>query len=61
MPLARVVDEDPAHQLRRDSEEMRPVLPIGMTLLDEAYVCFVDQSGSLQGVVAALAPEAGGS
>ena len=61
-PLARVVttgviDEDPAHDLRRDTEEMRAILPIDLTLVDEPDVHLMDESRGLQGVIGPFVPE----
>ena len=52
-----VIDEDPAHDLRRDTKEMRAILPIDQALVDESDVGLMDQGRRLQGVVGALAPK----
>jgi hypothetical protein len=54
---ARVVDEDAAHGLGRDAEEVRAVLPLHLALVDELEVRLVDEGGGLEGVVGALAPQ----
>lgn len=51
---ARMLDQDPAHQLRRDREEMGPVLPLHPVVVHEAHVGFVDQSSGLEAVSLAL-------
>jgi hypothetical protein len=45
-----VVDEDPAHHLGRQREELRPVLPRQSSLLDESKIRFVNERGRLQRV-----------
>ena len=54
---ARVVNEDAAHGLRRDPEEVRAVLPLDLALVDELEVRLVDEGRGLEGVVGALAPQ----
>ena len=61
-PLARVVttgviDQDPAHDLRRDTKKMRSILPIDLALVDEADVRLVNKGARLQGVVGPLVPK----
>ena len=51
-----VVDEDAAHDLCRDTEEVRAILPIDLALVNEPHVRLMDQGRRLQGVVRALAP-----
>jgi hypothetical protein len=50
-----VIDQDPAHDLRRRAKEMRPILPIDLPLIDEPQVHLVNQRRRLQGVVSPLA------
>src|SRR5688572_30712472 len=45
---AGVVDQNVAHDLRGESEEVRPVLPARVRLISQAKVSLVDQSRSLQ-------------
>ena len=45
---ARVVDEDAAHQRRRDREEMRAVLPVDVALAEQFEVGLADEGGRLQ-------------
>ena len=52
-----VIDQDPAHDLRRHAEKVRPILPIDLPLVDEPEVHLVDQGRGLQGVVGPLAPK----
>ena len=61
-PFARpvttgVIDQDAAHDVRGDTEEMRSVLPVHPPLIDEADERLVDKGGRLQSVVGALAPK----
>jgi hypothetical protein len=49
-----VVDEDAAHHLRGDAEEVCAVLPLHLRLVDEPHVGFVDERRGLQGVADAL-------
>ena len=50
-----VIDQDPAHDLRRDAKEVRPILPIDLSLIDEPQVDLIYQRRRLQGVVGPLA------
>ncbi len=52
---AGVVDQDLAHQLRRDGKEMGAVLPLRQILRDHAHVSFMNQSCALQRVFGAFA------
>jgi hypothetical protein len=54
-----MVHQDPPHHLEREAEEMRPVLPVGVSLVDESKVGLVDQGGRLQDVSLRLAPKSG--
>ena len=47
---ARVIDEDPAHGLRGNREELRPVLPARPMLLHQAHPGFVHERRGLQRV-----------
>ncbi len=51
---ARVIDEDAAHHLRGDAEEVRAVLPLHLRLIHEPHVRLVDERGGLQRVADAL-------
>ena len=53
----RMIDEDAAHGLCGDTEEVRPVLPAHVALFDQLQERFVDEGGRLQRVVRALPPE----
>jgi len=55
-----VVDEDAAHHLRRDSEEVRPILPPDTLLTEEPEIGFMDQCRRLERVVRALAAKVRG-
>ncbi len=52
-----VVDEDAAHRLGCDAEEVRAVAPVNRVLVNEPQICFVDERGGLQGVAGPLARE----
>ena len=54
-PLARVVDEDVAHHLRGDGEEVGAVLPVHVLLPDEPQEGLVHQGGGLERMSAPLA------
>jgi hypothetical protein len=54
---AGVIDQDPPHHLRRHPKEVRPVLPIGLSLIDEAQVDLVDERRRLERVIGPLHPE----
>ena len=51
-----MVDEDPANDLRCDSEEMCSALTVNHPLLGPPQIGFMNQGRGLQGVVLALAP-----
>jgi len=55
---SRVVDQDPAHGLRRHGEEVCTVLPLHARLVDESDPGLVHQCRTLQRVIAALGREA---
>jgi hypothetical protein len=42
------VHQDAPHDLRRDGEEMRPILPVDPLPVHEAYIGLVNQRGGLQ-------------
>jgi hypothetical protein len=49
-----VIDQDPAHDLCRDTKEMRSILPIDLALVDEPDVHLMNEGRRLQGVVGPL-------
>ena len=53
----RVVDQDPAHGLGGDREEVAAVLPGDARLVDEAEIRLVDDGRRLERVARALSPE----
>ena len=57
--LSRVcmVDQDLAHRPRRDSEEVHPVLPVDVRLIDQFDIRLVDQCRRLQRMVLPLVTE----
>src|SRR5512134_1048529 len=52
-----VIDQDPAHDVRGDTKEMRPILPIDLALVDEPDVHLMNKGRRLQGVVGPLLPK----
>lgn len=52
-----MVDEDLAHEVSGDAEEVGAAFPVGEFLGDEAEVGFVDESGGLEGGHVALGAE----
>lgn len=52
--LARVINQNVAHHLSRDAEEVGAVLPRDVRPLDEPEIRFVDDGRRLQRVVGAL-------
>ena len=56
---ASVIDQDPPHHLRGDTEKLRAVLPGDLVLTDQPDVRLVDQRGRLECVVATLVPQVG--
>jgi hypothetical protein len=54
---AGVVDQHAAHHARRDTVEVRTVLPTDSRLVNEPKVRLVDEGGRLQGVRAAFSGE----
>ena len=50
------IDEDPAHDLGRCSEEMRPVLPVGTLGIHQMKVGLVHQGGGLESMTPTLVP-----
>src|SRR6185503_15267476 len=55
--LACVVHQYATHQLRRNSEEMRAVLPPRISLIDEFEIRLIDERRRLQCVLATLASQ----
>ena len=58
---AGVIDQDMAHRLRRDTEEMGAVLPFDLALVDEPEVCLADERRRLQWVAGRFAPHVAAS
>ena len=61
-PLARavttgVIDQDAAHDVGGHAKEVRPVLPVDLSLIDEPDEHLVHKGRGLQGVVSPLAPK----
>jgi hypothetical protein len=52
-----VIDQDPAHDLRRNTKKMRSILPIDLALVDEPDVRLMNKGRRLQGVVGPLVPK----
>jgi hypothetical protein len=57
---ARIVHQDLTHETGGYSEKMRPILPAGARLINEAQISFVDQRCGLQRVALAFSPQAAG-
>jgi hypothetical protein len=55
-----VIDQDAAHDLRGDTKEMRPILPVDLPLVDEPDKHLVHKRRRLQGVAGPLAPKLAG-
>src|SRR6476620_6796275 len=49
-----VIDQDPAHDLSRDTKEMCAILPIDLALVNQSNVRLMDQGRRLQGVIGPL-------
>lgn len=52
-----VIHENPSHCLRRDSKELRAVLPVDRVLPHQTHVRLIDERRRLERVVAPLVPE----
>ena len=52
-----MINENPAHRLRGDAEEVSLVLPGVHALVHQPEVGLVDEGGGLQGMVGTLAPK----
>ena len=52
---ARMIDQHAAHHLRRDANEVRPVLPRSLGLIHETKVRLVDECSGLERVVRSFA------
>ena len=50
-----VIDKDPAHDLRRCTEKVRPIPPIDLALVNESQIHLVHQGGRLECVADTLA------
>src|SRR6185503_16329090 len=57
VPASGVIDEDPAHDLRRHGKEMRPVLPLNPGEINQPHIGLIDQRGGLQAVTVTLTSE----
>ena len=53
---SRSLHENATHQLRRDGEEVRSILPPHPLVVDQPDVGLIDQRGRLEAVVGSLAP-----
>lgn len=51
---SRVIDQDAAHDLRGDREEVRTICPVHILLIDHADVSFIYQGSGLKCVVFSL-------
>src|SRR3989454_6350932 len=50
-----MIDQDAAHQLCGNSEEVRAVFPVNALAIDQPHICLVDQRCRLQRVTGTLA------
>lgn len=57
---ARLIDEDSAHHLGGDAEELRTVAPGDPPLIDQPKICLVNERGRLEAVAGTFAPKTGG-
>jgi hypothetical protein len=53
-PRPGVIDQDTAHQLRGQPDELRPVFPVHTILFKQAQIRLMDQSGGLKSMPTAL-------
>ena len=51
-----MVDQNMPHHLRGNAEEVCPILPVNVALIDESKISLVDEGRCLQGMVGAFAP-----
>jgi hypothetical protein len=49
-----VIDQDPPHELRGESDELRTALPGNVPLIDQPQVSLMNQGRTLQGVICPL-------
>jgi len=54
VPTSCVLDQNPAHQLRRRGEEVSPILPAHPLVVDQAYVGFIHERSCLKTAVEPL-------
>jgi hypothetical protein len=52
-----VIDQDAAHDVRGDTKEMRPILPVDLPLIDEPDEDFVHKGRRLECVASPLLPK----
>ncbi len=57
MVTARMIDQDPAHDLRGYAKKMGSALPVDPTLVDHAEIHLVNQRGRLQRVADSFHPK----
>ena len=50
-----MLHQNAPHQLGRNREEMRAILPLHAFIVHQPHICFIDQGGGLQAVAGALA------
>jgi hypothetical protein len=55
-PRARMIDENPAHRLSRNAEEVCTVLPLHRSLVDDLEIRLVHKRCRSQRVIPPLAP-----
>ena len=52
-----MINEDLAHQSRRDPEEMLPILPIRIPLIHQTQICLIHEGSRLQSMTLAFSPQ----
>ncbi len=57
MTLPCMIDQNAAHQLCGDSEEVGAVLPTHIFLINQTEECLVDEGRCLQGMSGPLVPQ----
>jgi hypothetical protein len=56
----RAIDQNLAHQIGRNPEELGTVVALHVSLVDQPEISFIDERGRLQGMTGSLAAEMSG-
>jgi len=59
VPALRIVDQDSTHRDRRDRQEVRPTLPLDLSVARHLQIRLVDQRRGVEGVIRAFRTELG--